>query len=100
MQNSPPITRGTRMCLSVDLLVNKFHYWLEGRKNKMFIVKPSFLYKINESVIKNLVLYVKDKLPHHKNASIYSYSPLEFAVPFKDCVIARIPYSVCGLIHV
>ena len=49
------------MRLSVLLFVNKFHYWLAGSKNTMFIVKPSFLYKTNDSVMKTLVLDVKDK---------------------------------------
>ena len=31
------------MCLSVVLLVNKFHYWLVGSKKTTYVVKPSFI---------------------------------------------------------
>ena len=34
---------GTRVCLYVVLLVNKFHNWLERSKNKKFVVNPSFI---------------------------------------------------------
>ena len=39
----PPMTGGTRMILYVVLLVNKFHYWLAGSKNKVYVVKHSFV---------------------------------------------------------
>ena len=39
----PPMTVGTRMCLSVVLLVNKFYYWLSGFKRTTYVVKPSFI---------------------------------------------------------
>ena len=55
------MTGGTRMCLYVVLLVNKFHYWLEGIKKTTYVVKTSSLYKRNDSVMKPLVLYVKEK---------------------------------------
>ena len=55
----PPITGSTHVCLYVVLLVNGFHYWLKGIKNTTFYVKPSFIYKINDSVMKTLVLCIK-----------------------------------------
>ena len=57
------------MCLSFFLLVYKFHCWFEGSKNKKFFVKPSFVYKINYSVMTTFVFYFKDKLLCHKTIS-------------------------------
>ena len=50
-----PMIGGTCMCLSVVLLVNKYHYWL-GQKGKMatFVVKPSVI--------------LQDKLICHRNS--------------------------------
>ena len=53
------MTGQTHMCLSVVLLVHKRYYRLEASKNKLSVVKPSFMYKINESAMKNIVYYVK-----------------------------------------
>ena len=49
------MTGGTFLCLSVVLLVNKFHYWLAGSKNTTYVVKTSLFYKINDPVMKTLV---------------------------------------------
>ena len=57
----PPMTGGTHVCLYVVLLINKFHYWLERGKKKTFVVKTSIMYNRNDSVMKNLAIYVKDK---------------------------------------
>ena len=56
-----PMTGGTSVCLSVVLLVNKFQYWLAGGKKTTFVVKPSFMYKRNDYVMKTFVLYIKYK---------------------------------------
>ena len=37
------MTGGTRIGLSVVLLVNSFHYWLEQSKNTAYILKYSFI---------------------------------------------------------
>ena len=37
VRHSPPTTGGTNMCLSVVLLVNKFHYWLEQSKKQRML---------------------------------------------------------------
>ena len=58
------MTGGTRMCLSVVLLVNKFLYWLPGIKKATSVVKNSFMYKRNDSAMKTLVLYVKERKNH------------------------------------
>ena len=65
----PPMTGGTCVCPSVILLVNKICYWLAGSKNKTYVVKPSLLYKRNDSVMKTLVLYVKEKQLFRKTLS-------------------------------
>ena len=46
----PPMTRGTRMCLYIVLLVNKFQYWLVGSKYIAYVEKPSF-------VLQNKLIY-------------------------------------------
>ena len=46
---------------SVVLFINSFHCWLAGSKKTMYVVKPSLFYKRNYSVMKTLVLYVKEK---------------------------------------
>ena len=51
------MTGVTFMCLAVVLLVKNFPYWLVGSKKTRSIVKPSFMYNINDSVMKSLVLY-------------------------------------------
>ena len=61
VRHPPPMTGGTHMFLSVVLLVNKFRYWLAGGKNLMYVIKTFVLYKINEPVMKTLVLFVKEK---------------------------------------
>ena len=38
----PPMIVGEYMCLSIVVLVIKFHYRLEGRENTTYVVKPSF----------------------------------------------------------
>ena len=50
----PPLTGGTRMCLYVVLLVNKFHYWLAGSKNTEYVLKTYFV--------------LQDKLIYHENS--------------------------------
>ena len=55
----PDMTEGTCVYLFVVLLGNKFHYWLAGSKNIAYAVKPSLLYKRNDSVMKTLVLCIK-----------------------------------------
>ena len=54
MWHSPPMTWGTRMCLYVFWLVNKFHNWLAGSKNTAYVLKPSFV--------------LQDKLIYHENS--------------------------------
>ena len=65
----PPNIGDTSICRSFVLLVNNFYYWLAGSKNKRYVVKPPLLYKINESAMKTLVLFVKEILLHHKTLS-------------------------------
>ena len=55
------MTGSTLMCLSVVIFVNKFHYWLELSKKTIYVVKPSFLYNINDPIMKTLFMHVKDK---------------------------------------
>ena len=50
----PPMTEGTRICLYIVLLVDKFHYWLAGSKNTAYVIKSSFV--------------VQDKLNFHENS--------------------------------
>ena len=64
-----PMTGITLLFFSIVLLVNKFHYFSAGSKNKTYILKPYFMHKINVSVMKTLVLYVKEKWNRHKNIS-------------------------------
>ena len=52
----PIMIGGTCVCLSIVLLVNKFHYWLAGSKNTTYVVKPSFI--------------VQDKLTCHENSCL------------------------------
>ena len=50
----PPMAGGTRICLYVSWLVNKFHYWLAGSKCIAYVLKPSSI--------------LQDKLIYHKNS--------------------------------
>ena len=61
----PPITGVTHMFLSVVLFVNKFYYRLSGSEKTTYILKP-FFKKINDIVMKTLVLYVKEKKTYIK----------------------------------
>ena len=58
--------------LCVVLLVNKFQYWLAKSKIQLTLLKLSLWYKINYHVMKNLVLYGKEKRIHHK---LFPFSP-------------------------
>ena len=69
VQHFPPWLEINLCAYYVVLLFNEFHYWLVWSKNTKYVVKPSLLYKRNDSIMKTLVFYVKEKLLHHKTLS-------------------------------
>ena len=74
----PPMTGFTLMCLSIVLLVHKFHYWLAGSKETMYVSKPSLLYTRNKPSVKTLVLCVKEKWLHHKHISCRVFNMVDY----------------------
>ena len=71
---------------------------MEGKKTT-YVVKPSLLYKRNDSVMKTLVLCVKEKLPHHNNLSVYNPSLCDVSVTYKTelshSFLTRLRIDVC-----